>query len=76
MFTFLGDVQETIFKTRRQYVESESAFFNAFMEEGMRFNSSLYLTLIWIRILKYIFQNPSQVADKKSKHHLLASKIF
>ena len=68
MFTFLGDVRQAIVKIR-QYVESESAFFNAFLEEGLRFSSSLYLTLIWVRVLKYIFQNPSQVAEKMKKSH-------
>ena len=67
MFTFLGDVREAVVKVR-QFVESESAFFNAFME-GMRLSSSLYLMLIWIRVLKYIFQNLSEVAEKMKKTH-------
>ena len=67
MFTFLGDVREALVKVR-QFVELESAFFNAFME-GMRLSSSLYLMLIWIRVLKYIFQNPSKVAEKMKKTH-------
>ena len=42
---FLDDVREAINKMR-SYVESESAFFNAFLEEGLRISSSLYLCLI------------------------------
>ena len=64
---FLGDVREAINKVRR-YVESESAFFNAFLEEGLRFSSSLYLCLIWIRILKHVFQNPKEAADHLINH--------
>ena len=64
MFTFLGDVQEALGKIE-QYVKLESAFFNTFLAEGMRFSSSLYLMLIWIRVLKFIFQNPIEVAEKR-----------
>ena len=62
MFTFLGDVQETLRKIE-QYVKLESIFFNTFLAEGMRFSSSHYLMLIWIRVLKFIFQNPIEVAE-------------
>ena len=58
IYLFLSDVREAIYKFR-QYVESEFAFFNAFMEKGLRFSSSLYLYLIRVRVLKYIFQNPA-----------------
>ena len=68
MFTFLGDVQEAVNKIR-QYVESESTFFNEFLEEGMRFSSSLYLMLIWIRVLKFIFQSLNDVAERMKKLH-------
>ena len=64
MFTFLGDVEEALGKIE-QYVKLESAFFNTFLAEGMRFSSSLYLMLIWIRVLKFIFQNPIEVAEKR-----------
>ena len=64
---FLGDVREAINKVRR-YVESESAFFNAFLEEGLRFSLSLYLCLIWIRILKHVFQKPNEAADQLINH--------
>ena len=64
---FLGDVRETVNRIRR-YVESESAFFNAFLEEGLSFSSSLYLCLIWIRILKHVFQYPKEAADHLINH--------
>ena len=63
MFSFLGDVQEAIPKIQL-YVESDSSFFNAFLKEGMLFSSLLYLILIWIRVLKLIFQNLIEVAEK------------
>ena len=68
MFTFLGDVQEAICKIQ-QYVRSESTFFNAFLEEEMRFSSLLYLILIWITVLKFIFQNPIEGAEKMMTSH-------
>ena len=74
MFTFLGNLREAIVKVRL-FVESESAFFNGFTEEGMTFNSLLYLMLIWIRVLKYIFQNPSQFAERM-KNFIPASRNF
>lgn len=49
-------------------MESESAFFNAFLEEGLRFSSSLYLCLIWIRVLKHVFQYPKEAADHLINH--------
>ena len=52
----------------RKYVESESAFFNAFLEEGLRFSSSLHLCFIWIRVLKHVFQNPKEAADHLINH--------
>lgn len=68
MFTFLGNVREAFCKIKG-YVESEPAFFNTFLEERLRISSSLYLTLIWVRVLKYIFQNTSQVVEKMKKSH-------
>ena len=66
-FIFLGDVREAVNKIRK-YVESESAFFNAFLEEGLRFSSSLHLCLIWIRVLKHVLQNPKEAADHLINH--------
>ena len=67
-FTILGDVREAVKKVRR-FVESELAFFNAFLEEGLRFSSSMYLRLIWIRVLKHVFQNQDEAAKHLKNHH-------
>ena len=72
---FLDDVREAINKIRR-YVESESAFFNAFLEEGLRFSSSLYLCLIWIRILKHVFQKPDEAADHLINHPFFRDSLL
>ena len=66
-FAILGDVREAVEKVR-QFVESESAFFNAFLKEGLRFSSSMYLGLIWIRILKHVFQNLDEAAKHLKNH--------
>ena len=47
---------------------SESAFFNAFIEGGLRFSSSLYLCLIWICELKHVFENPNEAAEYLKSH--------
>ena len=47
---------------------SESAFFHAFLEEGLRFSSSLYLCLIWIRVLRHVFENPNEAAEYLKSH--------
>ena len=48
----------------KKFVCSKLAFLNAFIEEGLKFSSLLYLLLIWIRVLKFVFENPIEV----SKH--------
>ena len=58
----LGDV--------KQYVASESAFFNEFPEKGLRFSSSVCLCLIWIRILKHVSQNANEAVEHLEFHHL------
>ena len=58
----------------KQFVESASAFFNAFLEEELRFSSSMYLCLVWIRVLKHVFQNPDQAA-KHLKNHPFLKKL-
>ena len=60
-------MREALNKIRR-YVESESPFFNAFLEEGLKFSASLYLCLIWIRILKHVFEYPNQAPDHLGNH--------
>ena len=52
----------------RDFVVSESAFFNAFLEEGLRFSSSMFLCLIWIRVLKHVFKYPDEAAKHLKNH--------
>ena len=59
----------------KQYVTSESAFFNAFIEEGLRFSSSLYLSLIWIHMLKPVFENPNKAAGYLKSHPFFNSLL-
>ena len=47
---------------------SESAFFYAFLEEGLRFSSSSYLCLIWICVLCHVFENPNEAAEYLKSH--------
>ena len=56
----LGDIEHALKKIRK-FVCSKLAFLEAFIEEGLKFSSSLYLMLIWIRILKFVFENPAEV---------------
>ena len=64
----LGDVQEALNKVK-QHVTADSAFFNAFLEEGLRLSSSVYLCLIWIRVLKHVFQNPNEAVEHLKSYH-------
>ena len=56
----LGDIEHALKKIRK-FLCSKLAFLEAFIEEGLKFSSSLYLMLIWIRILKFVFENPAEV---------------
>ena len=47
----------------REFAESESAFFDTFLQEGLRFSSSMYLCLMCPRVLKHVFQNPDKAAN-------------
>ena len=40
------------------------------MEERLKFSSSLYLLLIWVRVLRFVFKNPAEV----SKHMVYFQK--
>ena len=62
VYIILGDVREAL-RHVKKYVLSESAFFNAFLEEGLRFSSSLYLCFIWIRVLKHVLENPNEATE-------------
>ena len=56
----LGNIEDALQKIKR-FVCSKSAFFEAFIEEGLKFTSSLYLMLIWIRVLRFVLENPEEV---------------
>ena len=62
----LGDIEHALKKIRK-FVCSKLAFLEAFIEEGLKFSSSLYLMLIWIHIFKFVFENPTEV----KKHSVL-----
>ena len=34
------------------------------MEEGLKFSSLLYLLLIWVRVLRFVFENPSKISER------------
>ena len=58
---FLQVTLDAIGSTKK-LVCCKSAFLNAFVEEGLKFSSSLYLLLIWMRVLKFVFENPIEVS--------------
>ena len=61
IFSFgLGNIENALQKIRR-FVCYKSAFLEAFIEEGLKFTTSLYLMLIWIRVLRFVFENPKEV---------------
>ena len=66
-YIILGDVREALEQVKK-YVLSESTFFNVFLEEGLRFNSFLYLCLIWIWVLKHVLENPNEAAENLKNH--------
>ena len=59
----LGDVEDALKKIKK-FICSKLAFFQAFIEERLKFTSSLYLMLIWIRVLKFEFENPMEVGKQ------------
>ena len=67
MFYILGDIREAINKVR-EFVESELTFFNAFLEEGLRFSLCMFLCLIWVLVLKLVVQNPDEAAKHLKNH--------
>ena len=58
-----GDVEDALKKIKK-FVCSKPAFFQVFIEEGLKFTSSLYLMLIWIQVLKFILGNPMEVGKQ------------
>lgn len=45
----------------KKCLTSESVFLDTFVEEGLKFASSLYLSLIWLRAGKFVMKNPQIV---------------
>ena len=45
-------------------LESRSEFLNEFITEGLRFSSSLYMTLIWLRVFRWVLSDPKSVKEK------------
>ena len=45
-------------------LESRSEFLNEFITEGLRFSSSLYMTLIWLRVFRWVLNDPKSVKEK------------
>ena len=61
----LGDRAQALRKVL-QLVESKSEFLQEFIMEGLRFSSSMYLSLIWLTIFHYVLKNPREVKKKLS----------
>ena len=58
-----GNVEDALKKIKK-LIFWKSAFFQAFIEEGLKFTSSLYLMLIWIRVLRFVCENPMEVGKQ------------
>ena len=41
-------------------------YIREFREEGLRFSSSMYLALIWVRVFQWVLDNPEEVSKKLS----------
>ena len=39
-----------------------------FIEEGLRFSSSMYLCLIWMRVFQWVLDNPEEVSKELSSN--------
>ena len=59
----LGDVSQAL-QHLQLLLQSRGAFFNEFIMEGLRFSSSLYLMLIWLRVFQWVLNNPNSVKEK------------
>ncbi|XP_057312031.1 uncharacterized protein LOC130650392 [Hydractinia symbiolongicarpus] len=58
-----GDIKKAL-EDVKKCLTSESLFLDTFIEEGLRFASSLYLSLIWLRAGKFVMKNPEIVLQK------------
>ena len=56
----LGDIEEAIRKVKK-FVCTKSDFVQTFIEEGLKFTSSLYLLLIWPRVLRFVFEKTDKL---------------
>ena len=45
-------------------LQSKGAFFDEFIMEGLRFSSSLYMMLIWLRAFQWVLNDPNSVKEK------------
>ena len=73
--TILGDRAQALHKILL-LVESKSEFLEEFIFEGLRFSSSMYLCLIWLRIFWYILRNPGDVKKKLNPTLLSFADFF
>ena len=58
-----GDVSQA-FRHLQLLLQSKGAFLNEFIMEWLRFNSSLYMMLIWLRSFQWILNNPNSVKER------------
>ena len=58
-----GDKQQAL-NHIQMLLESRSEFLNEFIMEGLLFSSSLYMTLIWLRVFLWDLHNPKTVKEK------------
>ena len=63
VFASLGDKKQAL-KHLQLLLESKSEFLNEFMMERLRFSSSLYMTLIWLRVFRWVLHFPDTVKRK------------
>ena len=59
----LGDVSQAL-QHLQLLLQSRGAFFNDFIMEGLRFSSSLYMMLIWLRAFQWVLNNLNSAKEK------------
>ena len=60
---FSGDKQQAL-NHIQMLLESRSKFLSEFIIEGLRFRSSLYKTMIWLRIFRWVLHDPKTIKEK------------
>ena len=63
-FIFVSGDRAQALRKILQLVEWKSKFLEEFIMEGLRFNSSMYLSLIWLEIFRNVLKNPRDVKKK------------